>query len=517
MLRSLLAVPQHLRVRFARTTPTRRRAWAATLLVVPLATGAWTLQRSSERRGPQLLEQVMTLVMLRFSDTVGVNALYEKAARGLVRELNDPYADLLTPADLADFELTTNGNYSGLGVLLTPPVNGAVTIEKVYDETPAAEAGVQPGDRVVRINDTSTVGWSTERVHTRLVGVDGTPVTVAFERAGYAAPLVHRFIRRRVHVSSVPFHLMLTPGVGYLPLSRFSDATSRELTQAVRSLRAAGSKGLVLDLRGNPGGVVEEALATANLFLPLGAPVLSVRSREGTQMYRAELEPVLRDVPMVVLVDGGSASSAEIVAGALQDNHRALLMGSRSFGKGLVQTVYSLDGGYALKMTTGRWYTPAGRSIHKQPDGTGAIMPDVVVADDTVTSGERALREVLAPHATTVFAHVTSIAQAHVQKLRSQSAGALRPGFAVDSAWGNELFTRLRADRVPVTREQFDAGRTDIDRTLALRVATLAHGDTLAFRVGLDWDLPLKRAVTLLEQSGSTPALLRAASRDTVS
>ncbi len=499
-----------------RTSPAWRQATAVTLLVVPLATGAWTLQRASERRGPALLEQVMTLVMLRFSDTLTANALYEKAARGLVRELKDPYADLLTPADLADFELTTNGNYSGLGVLLTPPINGAVTVEKVYDATPAAEAGVQPGDRIVRINDTSSVGWSTERVHRHLVGEDGTPVVVTLERAGLPEPLTQRFVRRRVHVSSVPFHLMLTPGIGYVPITRFSDNTSRELRDAIVSLKRAGSRSLVLDLRGNPGGVVQEALATANLFLPKGAPLLEVRSREGTERFGADLAPLVSQEPLVVLVDGGSASSAEIVAGALQDNGRALLLGSRSYGKGLVQSVYGLDGGYALKLTTGKWYTPQGRSIQKQADGSGAIAPDVAVAEDTLSAGELALRQVLAPHATTLFGHVTSIAQTVVREQKQRGA-AIRADFEVPAAWTDSVFTRLKRESVPVTRAQFDAGRSDIARSLAHRVATLAHGDTLAFRVSAGWDLPLKRAVELLERAPSTPALLRAASRDTVS
>lgn len=502
--------------RLRRTSPAWRQATAVTLLVVPLATGAWTLQRAAERRGPALLEQVMTLVMLRFTDTMTVNALYEKAARGLVRELKDPYADLLTPADLADFELTTNGNYSGLGVLLTPPINGAVTVEKVYDATPAAEAGVQPGDRIVRINDTSSVGWSTERVHRHLVGEDGTPVVVTLERAGLPEPLTQRFVRRRVHVSSVPFHLMLSPGIGYVPITRFSDNTSRELRDALVSLKRAGSRSVVLDLRGNPGGVVHEALATANLFLPKGAPLLEVRSREGSERFGADVAPLIEHEPMVVLLDEGSASSAEIVAGALQDNRRALLLGSRSYGKGLVQSVYGLDGGYALKLTTGRWYTPKGRSIQKQSDGSGAIAPDVAVAEDTLLAGEQALRVALAPHANTVFAHVTSVAQAVVQEQKTRGA-AIRADFVLPTAWTDSVYARLKADAVPVTRAQFDAGRSDIARSLTHRVATLAHGDTLAFRVTAGWDQPLKRAVEMLERAPSTPALLRAASRDTVS
>jgi len=241
-----------------------------------------------------------------------------------------------------------------------------------------------------------------------------------------------------------------------------------------------------------------------------------VRSREGTERFGAEVAPLLHPEPVVVLVDGGSASSAEIVAGALQDNGRALLLGSRSYGKGLVQSVYGLDGGYALKLTTGRWYTPKGRSIQKQPDGSGAIAPDVAVAEDTLVAGEQTLRQVLAPHASSVFGHVTSVAQAVVQEQKQRGA-AIRADFQVPAAWTDSVFARLRADAVPVTRAQFDAGRSDIARSLAHRVATLAHGDTLAFRVSASWDLPLKRAVELLERAPSTPALLRAASRDTVS
>jgi carboxyl-terminal processing protease len=278
----------------------------------------------------------------------------------------------------------------------------------------------------------------------------------------------------------------------------------------------------------------------ANLFLPKGKELLTVRDRETSERMIAERDPIATDIPLVVLVDGASASSAEIVAGALQDYDRALLVGTTTFGKGLVQSVYTLDGGYALKLTTGKWYTPSGRSIQKprrftaggqlidvpsdslETDavrakrpvyksasgrtlyGGGAITPDLIVPADTVTTAELALRRALAPYAEKYFDGVNAVAES--------KRGTLKENFTVDAAWRNELFARLVADSVTIDRKVFDAGAGDIDRALESRVAKVSFGDAVARLHEIKHDNQLQRAMAVL-RSATTQAQVFAAAK----
>jgi carboxyl-terminal processing protease len=332
--------------------------------------------------------------------------------------------------------------------------------------------------------------------------------------------------------------MRLDDRVGYVPLERFSEQTTSDVSAAIQSLRKQGAKGIVIDLRGNPGGILEEAFEMSNLFLPKGKELLSVRGRGEFQKFVAESDPLLADMPLVVLVDGGSASASEIVAGALQDYDRALVLGTTSFGKGLVQSVYNLDGGYALKITTGKWFTPSGRSIQKErkmtadgqfvevmPDsmetdsvrkarptyksasgrtlyGGGAITPDVIVAGDTISTKEQQLARALAPQGTKYLNVVYAFAE--------EQKGKVRSDFTVSPAWREEISRRLVADTVKVDKAVFDAGVAYVDRDLENRVARVAFGDTLVRRHTLKDDTQLRRAIELLRK-GSTQAEIFAA------
>ncbi|MCC6242527.1 MAG: S41 family peptidase [Gemmatimonadaceae bacterium] len=513
-----------------------RRAAALTLVLVPLATGAFVLQPRPTRQGAQLLDQVLTLVSLRFVDTVDANALYEKSARGLVRELGDPYSELLTPKDLEAFTRTTAGRYAGVGMLLTPPIAGFVTVDQVFPNSPAESRGVQPGDRIVEVDTFRVSGWPVERVQEKLLGEAGTPVSITFRRQGVATPLRLQFKRAQIIVPAVAYHVMLDKQTGYIPLARFGEHTTQDVAAAVTALQQQGAKGLVIDLRGNPGGLVEEAFGMANLFLPRGKELLTVRERTGDQHMVADRDPLAPTIPLVVLVDGASASSAEIVAGALQDYDRAVVLGTTSFGKGLVQSVYSMDGGYALKMTTGRWFTPSGRSIQKPRQfdeagrwvevesdsletsavrakrptyksasgrtlyGGGAITPDVIVPADTITSAELALRRALAPHYAKFFDHINVIAE--------EQKGKVAESFTVTAALRDDLYGRLVADSVRIDRAVYDAGAADVDRALASRIAKVSFGDGVARRHSMPDDNQLLRAVALLRSATTQSQLI---------
>jgi len=518
----------------------RRRTLAlVATLFLPLVGAAWSLRSRAEQRGAQLLDQVMTAVALRYVDTLSADSLYESAARGLLKELGDPYTELFTPKDRAAFLRNTGGRYFGVGMLLTPPVDGHVMVDKVYPNTPAASGGVHEGDRILAIDDELVQGWSVERVQTKLLGAKGTPVRVQFRRSGVSEPLSLSFTRAEIRVSAVPFNEMLDDRIGYVPVSQFSERTADDVAAAVASLQANGATGLVLDLRGNPGGIVEEAFALANLFLPAGKVLLSVRDRSGTQELRSERTPVVPRLPMVVLIDGSSASSAEIVAGALQDYDRALLLGTTSYGKGLVQSVYDIDHGYALKLTTGRWFTPSGRTIQKprrfdgagryvevRADSTesdsarrarptyrssggralyggGAITPDLVLRADTISSSEQRLRRALAPHFASFYAALTDVAESQ--------RGVVRPNFSVAPSWRERVYQRLQRDSVKIERSVFDAGAAEIDRALEQRVAKVVFGDTTAMRYTYKYDTQLQRARELLRGQPTQAAVFGAA------
>ena len=289
----------------------------------------------------------------------------EKAAHGLVAELNDPYSELFSPKLTKSFNTTTGGRYGGVGMLIEDQ-QGAIVIAKVYPNTPAEAAGVQEGDRILEIDGQSTRGWKTQQVSDKMQGVPGTTVRVRFARPSVPTPIAVTFTRATIRIPAVPYALMLPDSVAYIFLQTFNETAASEVSNQLVRLQGEGAKGVVLDLRGNTGGFLEQALSTANLFLKRGQEIVSVRSRgEPTQKAFAETEPVAASIPVVILADGRSASASEIVAGALQDHDRALIVGTTSFGKGLVQTMYALDGGWSLKLTTGKWYTPSGRSIHK--------------------------------------------------------------------------------------------------------------------------------------------------------
>ena len=507
-----------------------RKAVLAGLVVLPvLAASGFALQARAARGGAQLLDQVLTFVALRYVDTLDAQALYEKAARGLVKELNDPYTELFSPKQMEEFARNTNGRYAGLGMQITS-IGGYVTVDKVFPNTPAESRGVQEGDRIIQVDTFPARGWTTQQAQNKLLGPVGSAVTVQFGRLGVAQPIKLDFKRAEIKVPAVPYAMMIEPTVGYIPLTRFSEQTTQDIAENVLALRKKGAKGIVIDLRGNPGGILEEAFNMSNLFLPKGKELLSVRGRGEFQKFVANNEPLASDIPLVVLVDGGSASASEIVAGALQDYDRALVLGTTSYGKGLVQSVYNLDGGYALKITTGKWYTPSGRSIQKErkfnadgqfvevtPDsvesdsarkakpifksltagrtlrGGGAITPDVYIVSDTLSTSEQKLRRALAPSSQKYLTHLNEIAE--------DQKGKLKPDFAVNPAWRDDLYRRLVADTVKIDKAVFDAGADDVDRALEERVAKVAFGDTTVRRHQLHDDVQLRKAIELLRKS----------------
>jgi C-terminal peptidase prc len=322
--------------------------------------------------------------MDEFNDSL----LWEAAMDGLIRSLNDPYAELFTPAESNAWEETTTGNYSGIGLQITL-LNEEVTVTGVFRGFPASEAGIVVGDVIVGVNDTEVSDWSTEITADSIRGPAGTDVRVRVRRAGYDEPLAFEVTRAEVHVPAVEWDL-LDNDIGYVIMDRVARGAAEEMDAALEEMEDA--RGLIIDLRRNPGGFLDESLMLADLFLEPGATLAStVQRTPGRDADEPEEEAFtdqwparMPDLPVVVLVDGYTASGAEILAGALQDYDRAVVLGERSFGKGLVQTVMELPYGRRLRFTTGGWLTPLGRSLQRARDSQGQLLPENVSTYPTV-------------------------------------------------------------------------------------------------------------------------------------
>src|SRR5437867_682081 len=341
-----------------------------------IQSGAWR-EAGAASGTPRLLEQVVARVSHDYVDTVSTDELLRDAATGLVKELDDPYSALLTPERFRLLREITSGRYAGVGLELDMR-DGFVTVIAPLAGTPADSAGIKPGDVIIAIDDKRTHGLSIEEVQQSMRGRSGTRVRLTLER-GNENPLVT--LTRRDIVYHPVQHAYVTNGIAYVDLATFSEQAAQELRRAIDSVRKSGARALILDLRGNPGGLLEEGLAVADLFIDAGKTIASTRGRtpDADHDY-ADIAPQLwPTLPIVALVDSGSASAAEIVAGALQDNDRAVLVGARTYGKGSAQSIFPVTGGSALKLTTARWFTPNGRTIARDSADTGGIEPDVLV------------------------------------------------------------------------------------------------------------------------------------------
>ena len=521
--------------------PSRKKIALLGVVLLPLAVGAFVVQEQATTSSARLFDQVLAIVGDRFVDSISPSALYEKAARGLVTELKDPYSEIYTPKQLEVFNTTTGGFYGGIGMLIEDH-EGSIMISKVYPNTPAEEAGIREGDLIVGVDTASTRGWKLEQVSSGLKGQPGTRVKARFQRPGVATPFEVEFTRRTIRIPAIPFALMLDNKTAYIPVQQFNETTTREFAREFQRLKAEGATGVVLDLRRNTGGFLDQALEMTNFFVARGKELASVRGRAGPpERYVAEADPIAADIPLVILTDGYTASASEIVAGALQDHDRAIVVGTTSFGKGLVQSVYRLDGGYAIKLTTGKWYTPVGRSIQKErqldasgelvevtPDsleteavrrgrpefrseggrvvyGGGAITPDVIVPYDTLTTAEQKLARALVPKLQSVYLVLDDYAFG--------MKASIKPDFTITQAMRDEFLKRLTAKGVTVEHSEWTAGKDYVDRLLEDRLARRAFGDSTAKRREVPEDLQLQKAMELLRRGRTTAALLTLAAQ----
>ncbi|MBI4613166.1 MAG: S41 family peptidase, partial [Planctomycetes bacterium] len=322
-------------------------------------------QNGLSREG-QTIAQVRNIIATQYVEEVDDETLFEGALRGMVDTL-DPYSAYLDPESLEEMKVETEGKFGGLGIEVSLE-DGWITVITPIEDTPAYEAGILAGDRIVEVEGESTEDMTLQEAVRRLRGKPGTQVTIGVLSLGEAEPHEVVITRALIRVKSVKRVGIVDAEakIGYLALVSFQDDTTKELEEAIGRMEEQGARAFVIDLRNNPGGLFHESIYSADLFLEDGV-IVSTRGRDSraNEEFLAQAKGTLPPYPLVVLVNRGTASASEILAGALQDHRRALVIGSRTWGKGSVQSIFELDGGKrAMKLTTARYYTPSGRSIH---------------------------------------------------------------------------------------------------------------------------------------------------------
>lgn len=508
-------------------------------LLGALVTGGWLLQRGSRTgaftayEGEQLFDNVLKHIETDYVDTVSDSALYRKSVDGMLYELRDPYTTFLPPDRFARLNETTTGNYAGLG-LETDLRDGWLIVVAPLPGGPAERAGLQPGDRIIEISGKVAKGWTSEEASAALRGKPGTSVTLKIERPGLTSPIELTLVRSTIHQSAVRRSSMMGDGVGYVDLKAFSDSTAKELTGAISTLLGSGMKTLVLDLRTNPGGLLTQGVRVSDVFLNPGQRIVSMRGRvpEANRDYADTAKQRWPDLSLIVLVDGRSASAAEIVAGALQDHDRAVIVGTPTYGKGSAQSVISFGPEGGLKLTTARWFTPAGRSIARQlpnddddeedaapppPErfrtdagrvvyGGGGITPDVVVGDSVTPAGEGNFIRALGANT----GHFRDAVTDYALYLKGTHE-ITSPDFVVTPAMVDEVWKRMKQRNIDIPRSVFDEAQPLVTRLIGFEIARYVFGSEAEFRRRASVDQTLQKALELAHGSRNESDLLRKA------
>lgn len=313
-----------------------------------------------------IYDEVIRIIQNYYVDEENPEDLIEESIKGMLQSL-DPYSEFLTPKDLEKLKTTTTGTYGGVGMEVRKQGNNVVIVS-IFEGTPAYRVGLKSGDIIIKVNDTSVSNMELEDVINMIKGDPGTRVKLTILRPGFSEFLTFDLVREIINVPVVSYFNILDSDVGYVRFAQFSQGSADKLNIVIDSLKKMGAKKFILDLRGNPGGLLYEAVKVSNIFLDKNTLITFTKGRsiDAEEYYRATDKATLDfNIPIVVLIDYGSASASEIVAGALQDWDRAIIIGDTSYGKGSVQRVIPLRDNYAIKLTTSRYYTPSGRSIDR--------------------------------------------------------------------------------------------------------------------------------------------------------
>ena len=505
-------------------------------------------------KGIDIFGRVYKEITANYVDEVDPEKFMQAGVEGMLDAL-DPYTVYIDKEETDEVDLLTSGKYGGIGVTIGQR-DGVIQVMSVMDGYSAQRQGILPGDKILTIGGVPMETKKPEEVRTLTRGEPGTEVKVVVRREGVRDPIEFILIREEIQLKNVTFADFMDDGVGYIRLERFSRKAGDEVRQAIKELKLRGDiRGLVLDLRGNPGGLLDAAVDVASKFVPRGSLIVSTHGRrpETDKQYASAEEPLLPSTPLVVLTDRSSASASEIVAGALQDLDRAVIVGTRTFGKGLVQTIFPINYGAQLKITTARYYTPSGRSIQeidymkRNKDGVFTATPDslkkkfstangrevydrgAVMPDSAVTQEEEGpmVRELL--RKSLFFKFATTYVAGHKGEAWSQKPEEALEEFkkfleaqhfdyqeeseaklkelreiAERSHFGEDAMANLGTLSAAFEREKargFERYRSHIERELAIELMARAKGEQGRIRASLKNDRQLETAVGILKDT----------------
>lgn len=372
---------------------------AAIVAIVILASAATRSKKTDISRNLDVFNALYKELQTFYVDSIDAEKSVTTAINAMLNDI-DPYTEYIPAKEQEQFRSMTSGEYGGIGSTIQETPRGVI-IADPYEGSPALAAGLRPGDLIISIDGDSVKGWRSSQVSERLKGQSGTMLTVKVNRPFTDDSIKTFEIRRgKIQIPSVPYYGMLKDDIGYIVLNTFSEKSYPEVRHATEDLIKKGARGIMLDLRGNGGGLVESAVQILGIFLPKGTTVLNTRGKGvlNDKTYKTSVNPVDTKIPLAVLIDGASASASEIVTGALQDLDRAVVIGNRSFGKGLVQSTRQLPYDGLLKVTVAKYYIPSGRLIqaidysHRNPDGSVARIPDSLTSVFH-TAGGREVRD----------------------------------------------------------------------------------------------------------------------------
>ncbi|HEY7636871.1 MAG TPA: S41 family peptidase [Gemmatimonadales bacterium] len=512
--------------------PRARLVALATIVALSFVSGGWLLRPKPAAEGgiyqqARLFEDVVATINHHFIDSVGEGDLYQRAAAALVGTLHDPYAELLVKDGYREYQRQMTGTEFDLEGGNRPTESGI--------DSRADHGLFDAGDEVLSIDGRSTVGWSATRVEAALRAGTGRTVTVLVRPRGSSKPVIRHLTRTAVHVPATSQGILLDGQVGYVVLRRLSEGAGSELRQAVDRLMAQGMKAMVLDLRSNPGGLIREGVDVASLFLHSGDTVATSvgRSIYRSKTYLAGESGGWDSLRLVLLINRGTASSAELIAGALQDHDRAVLVGTPSYGKGVLQTTYPLGDEVALKLTTARWYTPSGRSVQRpKPDSAGGqanrtpalhplifrtdagrpipdasgILPDLMVRTSLRSDGERMLANALGDNLDRFHSAVAGYAA----DLRANGS-VTDESFQVTQGMREGLFQRLEEEGITLSRDTFDGALSYVDEQLGYEIARELFGTESVVRRQAKADRQLQAALRIVRASRTQQEALTAA------